>query len=114
MINPVLTRRIKEMGPDLGKPEFYDVMTTATGIPARRIHHSRLIRFDGVTLPFQQKMTENEWGMSVVERIWDRLTAFDSATVGARSWSIKRICVPIAWRSCASLSRLEARRSKRC
>ncbi|WP_342080442.1 anti-CBASS protein Acb1 family protein, partial [Escherichia coli] len=28
-------------------------------------------------------MTENEWGMSVVERIWDRLTAFDSATVGA-------------------------------
>ncbi|MDI5448925.1 hypothetical protein MJL27_26670, partial [Salmonella enterica subsp. enterica serovar Anatum] len=27
--------------------------------------------------------TENEWGMSVVERIWDRLTAFDSATVGA-------------------------------
>ncbi len=52
-------------------------------IPAWRIHHSRLIRFDGVTLPFQQKMTENEWGMSVVERIWDRLTAFDSATVGA-------------------------------
>ncbi len=83
MINPVLTRRIKEMGPDLGKPEFYDVVTTATGIPAWRIHHSRLIRFDGVTLPFQQKMTENEWGMSVVERIWDRLTAFDSATVGA-------------------------------
>ncbi|WP_337081674.1 DUF1073 domain-containing protein [Escherichia coli] len=65
------------------KPEFYDVVTTATGIPAWRIHHSRLIRFDGVTLPFQQKMTENEWGMSVVERIWDRLTAFDSATVGA-------------------------------
>nr|WP_079972854.1 DUF1073 domain-containing protein [Salmonella enterica] len=52
-------------------------------MPAWRIHHSRLIRFDGVTLPFQQKMTENEWGMSVVERIWDRLTAFDSATVGA-------------------------------
>lgn len=83
MIDPVLTRRIKDMGPDLGKPEFYDVVTTATGIPAWRIHHSRLIRFDGVTLPFQQKMTENEWGMSVVERIWDRLTAFDSATVGA-------------------------------
>lgn len=99
MIDPVLTRRIKDMGPDLGKPEFYDVVTTATGIPAWRIHHSRLIRFDGVTLPFQQKMTENEWGMSVVERIWDRLTAFDSATVGAGSWSTKRICVPTAWRS---------------
>ncbi|EGF3771422.1 DUF1073 domain-containing protein, partial [Salmonella enterica] len=41
MINPVLTRRIKEMGPNLGKPELYDVVTTATGIPAWRIHHSR-------------------------------------------------------------------------
>lgn len=82
MINPELTRRIKEMGLDLGKPEFYEVVTTATGIPAWRIHHSRLIRFDGVTLPYQQKLTENEWGMSIVERIWDRLTAFDSATVG--------------------------------
>ena len=82
MINPNLTRRIKEMGPHLGKPEFYDVVTTATGIPAWKIHHSRLIRFDGVTLPYQQAMTENEWGMSVIERIWDRLTAFDSATLG--------------------------------
>lgn len=34
MINPVLTRRIKEMGPNLGKPELYDVVTTAAGIPA--------------------------------------------------------------------------------
>lgn len=83
MINPNLTRRIKEMGPDLGKPEFYDVVATANGIPAWRIHHSRLIRFDGVTLPFMQKQTENEWGMSVVERIWDRLTAFDSSSMGA-------------------------------
>ncbi|MCT4713241.1 DUF1073 domain-containing protein [Enterobacteriaceae bacterium H11S18] len=83
MINPVTTRRVKEMGPDLGKPEFYDVVATATGIPAWRIHYSRLIRFDGVTLPFQQKRTENEWGMSVVERLWDRLTAFDSASMGA-------------------------------
>lgn len=83
MINPVLTRRITEIGKDLGKPEFYEVVTTAIGIPAWRVHHSRLIRFDGVTLPYQQAMTENEWGMSVVERIWDRLTAFDSATMGA-------------------------------
>ncbi len=35
MINPVPTRRIKEMGPNLGKPELYDVVTTATGIPHR-------------------------------------------------------------------------------
>ncbi|TDT01674.1 DUF1073 domain-containing protein [Erwinia rhapontici] len=83
MINPSLQRRIKEMGPNLGRPEFYDVVTTGSGIPAWRIHHSRLIRFDGITLPYQQAQTENEWGMSIIERIWDRLTAFDSATMGA-------------------------------
>jgi len=82
MINPNLQLRIKEMGPHLGKPEFYDVVATASGIPAWKIHHSRLIRFDGVTLPYQQAQTENEWGMSIVERIWDRLTAFDSASMG--------------------------------
>ncbi|MBD2797225.1 DUF1073 domain-containing protein [Xenorhabdus sp. 18] len=82
-VEPDLNRRIKEIGKDLGKPEFYNITNTGRGIPAWKIHHSRLIRFDGVTLPYQQAQTENEWGMSVVERIYDRLTAFDSATTGA-------------------------------
>ncbi|OVH44765.1 hypothetical protein B8009_24610, partial [Klebsiella pneumoniae] len=64
MINPQLTRRIKALGPNLGKPEFYDIVTTAQGLPAWTVHHSRLIRMDGVKLPYQQKITENEWGMS--------------------------------------------------
>ncbi|MDE9437846.1 DUF1073 domain-containing protein [Xenorhabdus bovienii] len=82
-IQPDLNRRIKVIGKDLGKPEFYNITNTGRGIPAWKIHHSRLIRFDGVTLPYQQAQTENEWGMSIVERIFDRLTAFDSATTGA-------------------------------
>ncbi|MCL0184947.1 DUF1073 domain-containing protein, partial [Klebsiella pneumoniae] len=64
MINPQLTRRIKALGPNLGKPELYDIVTTAQGLPAWTVHHSRLIRMDGVKLPYQQKITENEWGMS--------------------------------------------------
>lgn len=82
-INPDFSRRVKDIGKDLGKPEFYDIVTTENGIPAWRVHHSRLIRLDGVTLPYQQSKAENEWGMSVVERIFDRLTAFDSTSVGA-------------------------------
>jgi len=35
-----------------------------------------------VRLPYWQKITENYWGQSVVERLWDRLIAFDSATQG--------------------------------
>ncbi len=81
-VNPDLNRRIKTLSKDLGRPEFYDIVTVENGIPAWKVHHSRLIRFDGVTLPYQQAKTENEWGMSVIERIFDRLTAFDSTTTG--------------------------------
>lgn len=89
MVNPQLTRRIKELGPELGKPEFYDIVTTAQGLPAWKLHHSRLIRMDGIKLPYQQKITENEWGMSVIERIFDRLTSYDSTTVGAAQLAYK-------------------------
>lgn len=82
-VNPNLQERITELGPHFTMPKYYDLVTTGTGLQGWKIHHSRLIRFDGITLPYQQKITENEWGMSVVERIWDRLTAFDSSTLGA-------------------------------
>ncbi|WP_336818100.1 DUF1073 domain-containing protein [Cedecea sp. MMO-103] len=89
MLNPQLTRRIKTLGPNLGKPEFYDIVTTAQGLPAWTLHHSRLIRMDGIKLPYQQKITENEWGMSVIERIFDRLTSYDSTSVGAAQLAYK-------------------------
>lgn len=82
MLNATTERRVTELGPDFGMPEFYRVVTSATGIPPWRIHHSRLIRFDGVPLPYQQRLTENDWGMSVIERVFDRLLAFDSTTQG--------------------------------
>lgn len=82
-VNPNLEERITELGPHFTMPKYYDLVTTGTGLQGWKIHHTRLIRFDGISLPYQQKLTENEWGMSVVERIWDRLTAFDSSTLGA-------------------------------
>ncbi|MCY1286332.1 phage-associated protein [compost metagenome] len=49
----------------------------------QRIHYSRVLRIDGVELPYWQKISENLWGQSVIERLIDRLVAFDSTTVGA-------------------------------
>ena len=88
-LNPNLTERIKELGPHYTMPKYYDLVTTGTGLQGWRIHHSRLIRFDGITLPYQQKITENEWGMSVIERIMDRLMAYDSTTQGAAQLAFK-------------------------
>jgi uncharacterized protein len=83
MVNPSLQDTVREMGPDFGLPRYYDVVSDAHSVPGMRVHHSRCIRFDGVDLPYWQKMSENMWGLSVLEPMWDRLIAFDSATNGA-------------------------------
>ncbi|MFX8211283.1 phage portal protein, partial [Acinetobacter baumannii] len=45
--------------------------------------YSRVIRLEGDDLPYYQRIAENGWGLSVLEPLWDRLIAFDSASVGA-------------------------------
>lgn len=81
---PTLNDLVADYGPDMGLPKFYDVRPDyGTGLPEMRIHYSRLVRMEGVRLPYWQRIAENMWGQSVVERLWDRLIAFDSATQGA-------------------------------
>jgi len=92
---PLLTELI-DSGPDMGLPKYYDIVlgsnlndpgrepggqitTQATG--RVRVHHSRCLRMIGIELPFWQAITEMMWGESVIERIWDRLIAFDDATM---------------------------------
>ena len=83
MVWPHLDDPVQELGKDYGMPRFYEVVSDARVIPHMKIHHSRCIRFDGVELPYWQRMAENYWGLSVIEPLWDRLLAFDSATQGA-------------------------------
>lgn len=83
MVLPYLQDLVTEYGPDYGKPKFYDVITDSVGFCNQRIHYSRIIRIDGVNLPYWQSIAENLWGQSVIERLEDRLTIFDSATMGA-------------------------------
>lgn len=83
MVQPTLEDLVTEMGPDYGKPKYYDVITDSVGLCNQRIHYSRVIRMDGVELPYWQSITENLWGQSTIERLEDRLTIFDSATLGA-------------------------------
>lgn len=80
---PSLDQLVTDYGPDFGKPKYYDVTADAQALRGMRIHYSRVIRLDGVELPYWQKIAENGWGQSVLERLWDRLIAFDSTTTGA-------------------------------
>lgn len=83
-LNPTLQNIVQD-GMDYGLPEFYDVISNvATGeVGKLRIHHSRVIRQIGIQLPAMQAMTEMWWGESVIERMYDRLVSFDTATSGA-------------------------------
>jgi phage-related protein (TIGR01555 family) len=84
MTQPSLNDLVSDMGPDFGKPKFYQTVSDSmAGLPQLNIHHSRVIRIEGVELPFWQAISENLWGQSVLERLWDRLIAFDSVTNGA-------------------------------
>lgn len=84
MVEPSLQDLVTDLSShDLGKPKYYDVTADGTALPSMRIHHTRVIRFDGISLPYNQRIAENLWGLSVIERIYDRLIAYDSATTGA-------------------------------
>lgn len=83
MVQQTFSDIVLDYGPDYGMPKYYDVVATAPFMPRQRIHYTRCVRMDGVTLPFRQKLAENGWGMSVIERLYDRLLAFDSGTMGA-------------------------------
>jgi len=96
---PVLSKLI-ESGPNMGLPAYYDIVLGSNlNDPGRepggqitsnpnahvRIHHSRCARLGGNKLPFFQAITEMMWDESVLERLWDRLIEFDTATSSAGS-----------------------------
>lgn len=90
-LNPVLTPVIQS-GPNMGLPQFYQIVTSSTAIDPNAaqgglvlVHHSRVIRYTGIDLPYFQAITENMWGESVLERMWDRLISFDNATMSSAS-----------------------------
>lgn len=84
MVQPELSELVDELGPDLGKPKYYTVLANSPALRNTVIHYSRIaIRHIGIELPYQQALTENLWGESVLERIHDRMIAYDSASTGA-------------------------------
>jgi hypothetical protein len=82
-VEPSIEDIITELGPSIGLPKYYTVIADAPALRYQRIHHSRVLRLEGLRLPYWQRITENMWGESVLERLYDRMVAFDSATTGA-------------------------------
>lgn len=82
MVEPSLLNLVEE-GPAAGQPKFYRVVSGTNVLDGELIHCSRVVRMEGVQLPYYERQSEMGWGMSVLERVYDRLLAFDSTTQGA-------------------------------
>ena len=82
MVAPPGNALVTDYGPDMGQPLYYDIIGDSLKLPKSRVHHSRVIRFDGEELPHYQRVAENGWGLSVIEPLFDQLVAFDSAIAG--------------------------------
>lgn len=91
---PDWTETITRLGPSFGLPVYWRIVDPSQyGAPIKagqlgfntRVHHSRLLRFLGIQAPHTRAVMEQGWGLSVVERLLDRLVAFDTASAGAAS-----------------------------
>lgn len=76
---------VQELGPEFGKPKYYNVLSGSTEIAFKtpRIHHSRVLRFEGRRLPFYLRQAYQGWSASILEPLFDRIKMFDLATEGA-------------------------------
>lgn len=79
------TETVQKLGPDFGKPEFYTILSGASEIDTvkgLRVHHSRVLRFEGRRLPYNLRRAYQGWGASILEPIFDRVEMFDLASQG--------------------------------
>jgi uncharacterized protein len=81
---PSINTPISSPGPDFGYPQYYRIGTGQTNnsslLDRTVVHSSRLSRFIGIELPYWQRFQDLWWGESVIERMYDRLCAFDNVT----------------------------------
>ena len=64
--------------PDFSLPAYYTIRNDETGTMVARVHHSRVIRFIGRELPWMEMVTEQYWGESEIEAIYDELVRRDN------------------------------------
>lgn len=80
-ITPIPTAIISNpMDKNYGFPELYMFVESTV-----KIHHSRMLRFDAVMLPFDEFRVNNYFSDSILDRMYDSLTNLLTVTTGASS-----------------------------
>lgn len=89
MVQPSGSEVVTDLGSYLGLPKYYQTVSDNQALSGKRIHYTRCLRFLGHELPYYQSLAEQRWGMSIIERIHDRILAFDSTSQGAAQLAFK-------------------------
>ena len=76
-IYPGLDLVDNERDPDFGLPEYYEVRDE-TGGGSYRVHHSRVLCFRGIQMPYWEQQAEQYWGTSEIEAMYDELIKRDN------------------------------------
>lgn len=66
--------------PDFGLPAYYTIRDEVSGQMVVRVHHSRIIRFIGRELPWQEQVTELYWGESEIEAVYNEVVKRDNVS----------------------------------
>lgn len=79
------TEVINDLGPNFGKPKYYSIIDSQTGLSIgnKKVHHSRILRFEGRDLPYYLRQAYDGWGASVLESIYPQIEAYDLASSSA-------------------------------
>lgn len=76
-IYPSLELVENRRSPDYGLPRYYEVRDES-GVVKYRVHHSRVIRFIGEQQPYYETLTEQGWGTSSIEALYDSVVGHDN------------------------------------
>lgn len=66
--------------PDFGLPAWYTIRDEERGYTVANVHHSRVIRFIGRELPWLEQVTEQYWGESEIEAIYNEIIKRDNVS----------------------------------
>uniref|UniRef100_UPI0022DFF45F phage portal protein n=1 Tax=Enterocloster aldenensis TaxID=358742 RepID=UPI0022DFF45F len=66
--------------PDFELPEYYTIRDEESGTLISKVHHSRVLRFTGRELPYNEKIVETYWGESELEAIYSELVKRDNVS----------------------------------
>ena len=78
-LSPKTTQLVSDLSSKhFGKPKFYTVNSTDKTESAD-IHVSRLLRFDGVTLPYKLMRQNTYWGDSIIKPIYESVRDYEQS-----------------------------------